>query len=519
MFKVFLVDDDPLILEALKLVIERIASEFKVAGTALNGAEAIEKIRGTEPDIVVTDIKMPMMDGIELMQQLQKSKTHIKVVILSAYREFEYAQQAIKFGASDYLLKPLTEVKVREVLRNVKELIEVERKKERQLADLHRVKDENIKLAGEDFFRKLLRSPVDQINLRERLPQFGLTMNSQRCQIFSLGVAVDKDHVNFVRAIEWTNDLLKGKGFAFDNSGNSLSEMVGLLEAELVKESLDTLLQNLLSFENSPSVIGISSEHDWEDLRIAYEEAAFSREYAAFTGPALVKFETIQHVQYLHQGDLFKSEEDLIQKVSLGLKEESLAILQQMFAKLHEDQNLNPEIIYKSCFEMIILLKRACGKLRKKEEVTSLLEMIDLDSLRRNINIQDLYRYLENLVTTVVEGIQNLRQEDDDRIIEKVMQYCRGNLDKDLTLDVIADYVCFNKNYFCSFYKRKTGVNFSDYLTGLRMEKAKELLGKTELKVNRVAELVGYKNASHFGKVFKDVVGITPAEYKETYQK
>lgn len=520
--KILIVDDDEIIVEAICMMIEKNSLDIKISGKAFNAIDALDIIEKKSPDIVLTDITMPGMSGIDLMREIRERKLPAKIIVLSAYREFEYAQQALQLGAAEYILKPVSEQKLITALNKVMDIIKTENNEMLQKSGL----------AKDRIFYSLKTGKEWAHNIFDLNGYISINLNRMkyRAAVFEFN---DLECWPGDNECVLKQEILKTIGNTFCGSAQHLIlndadflQVVVIMEImeENIREFSDGAIistalktkEALKSSYNMDTNIGISDPaSSVYELPEAYKQAVFAARNKFYVGKETITvYNQVKFMDNIYQSTLSVRIDDLVEQVKLGMEERALNILDNVFKVFNENQDVNPDNIYTVCFEIVLVLRHEIVKMNIEKEQKDRLASVKMDELRKCSTIQELYVLLKNHISSVIQCIVCFQKNEGSQIIQKAVSYCKNNLVADITLESIAEYVSMNKSYFSYLFKKEMGENFWDYLTKLRITKAKELLRDTNLKSYVIAELVGYKNASHFGKVFKENVGLTPAEFK-----
>lgn len=519
--KIVIVDDDEVIVKAISRIIERSSLDIHVAGEAFNAINALRIVEELMPDIIITDIMMPGMNGLELIDEIKKRKFAVEIIILSAYREFDYAQQALQLGAVDYILKPVSEQKLITTLHNTIKIIEQQHTEANRKTRF--VKDKvYYSLITENQWKQNVFGLNECFSQKMRGGQYSVS-------VFEPGSIADTGDENVEKIGECIISIIQktycdSVGYIiFDEDIHQIvvikevpeNRPVGSLDSltiSLACQTKETLKSELGLDVNIGVSDPVSSVYD---LPQAYKKAVFASKNKFYVGKETVTlYGQIKHIDYVYQKDLIKNREELNNQVKLGIQEKAVDMLKRIFEYYKQKQISNPEMIYMECFEIILLIRRTLVRMDIHREVKEKLYRIKFDNLKDFNTIDELYEYMKDMVTVIILSIEESRKNENSVVIARAMSYCKNNLAADITLELVADHINFNKSYFSLLFKKETGENFWDYLTNLRITKAKTLLESTNLRVYTVGEMVGYKNSSHFGRIFKDIVGITPAEYK-----
>ncbi len=535
MIRILIADDEKWIRAIIKDVIYSSSDkDYIISGEASDGQEALDLVLDSQPDILLTDIRMPELDGLELMKEVIKLNPHLKIVFISGYDEFEYAQRALKLGAFDYLLKPIEEAYLLEVLNSAKEAIYMEREKQASDQLLKIQHEAGFNLLRENFLSDILKGTsltIDEFNKQSKhlglvfdKPVFGVmtislddyrakTADLTKPQVFSL-VSALKTSLNRV-----AKKYLKGYCLCKvpdDNEINILFNNDAYLTKEYISDVFNIIQKLMRRHFNVSCSAGVSSQqHGISKISALYAEAVWAIKYKMIYGLGCVLFyEDIQNIK-VREIALSK---DLAQEISLNLElrnfQNASSILDGIFIQLDTYKDSTPVLIKNTLWKFLLDI---ISKLDCKVSLENKLYGFDQNSVyeefKRMETLGETKAYLKNLFKSIVNNhMQN--ESGYNNAVESAKKFISANYYKDISLELMANYVYLNPSYFSELFKKETGRNFIEYLTGVRINRAKELLKNTGLKSYEVCEAVGYTDSKYFSKLFKKIVGVTPSEYK-----
>lgn len=535
MIRILIADDEKWIRAIIKDVIYSSSDkDYIISGEASDGQEALDLVLDSQPDILLTDIRMPELDGLELMKEVIKLNPHLKIVFISGYDEFEYAQRALKLGAFDYLLKPIEEAYLLEVLNSAKEAIYIEREKQASDQLLKIQHEAGFNLLRENFLSDILKGTsltIDEFNKQSKhlglvfdKPVFGVmtislddyrakTADLTKPQVFSL-VSALKTSLNRV-----AKKYLKGYCLCKvpdDNEINILFNNDAYLTKEYISDVFNIIQKLMRRHFNVSCSAGVSSQqHGISKISALYAEAVWAIKYKMIYGLGCVLFyEDIQNIK-VREIALSK---DLAQEISLNLElrnfQNASSILDGIFIQLDTYKDSTPVLIKNTLWKFLLDI---ISKLDCKVSLENKLYGFDQNSVyeefKRMETLGETKAYLKNLFKSIVNNhMQN--ESGYNNAVESAKKFISANYYKDISLELMANYVYLNPSYFSELFKKETGRNFIEYLTGVRINRAKELLKNTGLKSYEVCEAVGYTDSKYFSKLFKKIVGVTPSEYK-----
>jgi two-component system, response regulator YesN len=534
MLKVVIVDDERLVREGIKIILMEERLPVEVTGEARNGQEALELICKNVPDIVITDIRMPAMDGISLIKKVKSVHQTVKFIIISGFAEFQYAKSAMEMGVEDYVLKPIKNEEMSNAVKKAGLQIEEMKNTEREMRDRYLMEEENLHLVMERSLNTLL---------------FGLEHNSDICsricrsvpQLMGAYLQLGIFHVNHPSMYDscFHNDDFELVRFSIQNileevcsyctltwsNFNDRTELFVLfydkskyrVRYEGSKFIYDVFTKILNIIPNSVTV-GISEPHkDISSLLQCYEEAeaALSRRFSSHMG----NFFKYGDMNGLSKREFHFPEHKLhtlrisLDRANLELElDETEKIIGDIFSAAYLE---NVEFIHlKMLFiETIRIITTYCG--RMKLNISDLIsERIASGEILADFgNLRDIERYIVSLIRRVSES-GNIVSKDTKLLIPKIEEYLKNNFHKDISLDDMAQRYNINVKYLSRIFKNITGRNFSDYLFEIRINKAKELLEETKFTVHDIAISVGYGDPQYFHRIFKKHYGVTPNEYR-----
>ncbi|MDQ0231764.1 response regulator [Metabacillus malikii] len=502
MYKLLIVDDEKNIRIGIQAMISREFPDLFTFLLASNGKDALELLENEQIDIMLTDIKMPQMDGIALVHEIQMLKHKPEVVMISGYDDFDYAKEAIKYRVKDYLLKPINRDELKStVTQVVKELLA---EKQYQLDfDEYTANQLNYILLNPN----ISEAEIDTLSAKLPLDQF---TNGYYVGIFTCSDSTEQDQGSWIKGVltQLCNDEQPNILCFLDKDRH-----VVMLSTE---DSVFTQMMNHLSLRSG--TLGISGkEHSITKIKTAYEQAKVSlRSHFIMPNRSIIKFNEVSHhftgeVQPLPIDDLRK----VLNMIGTNRDQE---IRIQLLKVLNIDTISTYGLPYMEALHDAInriILDEAFKRLGDES-----IELIKLHHKVGGLNhfkrFYDYFYELENLILLLHEYHKQLKVVySEQKYMEKAITYIHEHYNKDLNLAVVSNYVSLNYSYFSHMFKVYTGQNFVDYLKKIRIEQAKVLLKNVDLKIFEVGTIVGYKNPKRFTKVFRELEGISPKEYQD----
>ncbi|SFM22036.1 Helix-turn-helix domain-containing protein [Paenibacillus sp. 1_12] len=536
--KVLLVDDKESVVQGLSRHVPWDRLGVDEVETAHDGLQALEVFARFPADLVITDIKMPNMSGIELMERLSREKESIRFIVLSGYDEFEYAKQAISLGASEYLLKPF----------NVEELMEIVG---RVLSDLRKLQEQGImNVLNRQKMAKSLPALRDQylegmihfrnessLQLKEKWEFAEIPLEPAYIGVWVVSIDnFEEISRQAVQEIELTRFIVKnivddclavwGRGIAFYSGWNQLTVLANYDKtkpAEQMKEEFlyfaDYCRDAIERYSILTVTIGISSFcPELPDLPKAYEQAVEAVEHIFFFGSnQVIHYEELRQFRVRRIAYPVKEEKVLIDAVRRGGMVGLPEAVDQFFQSLADKQAV-PADIRAACFQLTTVLYRQLGALGI-EEASLEPALGTCYDICDSVNLPELRRSVLAWFTEGAERVKALSQDGSRDLLEQTKKYILGQPLQSVSLSKVADHVGISPNYLSAIFKRETGHTFIDYLTDLKLFQAKERLAYTNEPVFEIAELLGYYDRKHFRELFKKKVGFTPSDYRERMSK
>lgn len=509
--KILIVEDEDLLRKYLSGLEEWETIGCEVAGTACNGREAMNMMAVCKPDLVLTDIRMPVMDGLELAAKLRESRPELPIVLLSAYNDFEYAKQGIKLGVADFLTKPVNLQELFEVVGAIKngarrlnrgEQLDTEHLITTMLSEeaTLEVKKEALDRAGiSDRSLILLSVEIDNIGLLQ-------SMGKPFSQL-SLRELVETT-VQHYPYLYWTYLWHRGLYvLLFQPSGDGWD-----LHSDSMRIAGDILDRARESFAFSAS-IGISSLLDsLLELPRGVQEVGKCFDYRMLLGQqSIVSYPAIAS---LPLGSVRWDEDRMVKLESLLRRADAEAIPDYLRSVYREmlTQALNKAFIQRYTLVMIDRTEAVMNEWSEK------INMPDFNTVRQKLLtfdvLVDLMKYLEAELLDAVDRISSAAQGVESTVIPKVKRYIEDYYDQDISLGSLAGHLYLNPSYLSRLIKRETKQTFSDLLWSYRIDAAKRKIMEGDAKTYEVAYDVGFKNPAHFSQMFKKMVGVTPGEYR-----
>ena len=533
LYSIILVDEEEEVSKSIIKKIEWQAAGFHVVGDAENGEDAMEKIEVLEPDVVLTDIRMPYMDGLALAEKVRQRYPSMKVVIFSGYDDFEYAQRAIKLNVTEYILKPVNVEELTSILKKIKASLDQEIEEKRNLSRLRENYRKSLPIIREQFFNDLVHKSLPEELVEQKLKEYDVPVTGARKWIIA-AIDVEKgdvrENLSFhneeelipISVMQIVREKLEGYcRFALfqsaseasmvaivalddDNSTTGLIDVLG----DICKESR-RILEVLVTIG-----IGHSCER-LSGIREAYKSSVDALGYKAIAGRGTTIY--INDMEPVGVGKLeFDSlaEADLISAIKFGPAEKIEAAVSKIIEKMesarvhYRQQQVYMFGVLNSVIQMIQQYDLAMEDVLGGE-----LEYMEI--FERLQKKEEFGQWLLKIADKINQSINKERDMTARQVIQEAKQYIQDHYqDPDLSVEMLCRHLHMSPAYFSTMFKKETGQAYIAYLTDVRLNKAVELLNKTDDKTYVIASKVGYQEQNYFSYVFKKKFGVSPTKFR-----
>lgn len=530
--KVFLVEDEVIIRSGVKKSINWEQEGYEFVGEASDGELAYPMILKEKPDILITDIRMPFMDGLELSRLVKKELPDIKILILSGYDEFEYAKKAIKIGVTEYLLKPISAAELTEVLNAVAETIRQENEEKNLLETYFAEMRENTERDKMRLFEKLLMGDLSMGEILEAGERFGMNLGASCYKIVLFKILANLENhvyaeqmVDACSAVEQAASMMEGV-YVFQRGVEGWAFLLTAQDEKSMEESAKILYQNLKQAMKNYTQLeyfgGIGSTVPRiRSLKQSFREAdrAFAARFVEEANQIISQkeFEKNQMEEGLKmQGvvQIGKSREMLQKFLSNGTREEVKAFSDAYISRIEEENirstMVRQYVVIDVCIVILSFCERISSANRLQEEAEELQKM-----MQKIHSLSEIKKYVVRLLNEAIE----LRDAESGRRYSDLIAAAKKEIEnhymtEEISLNTVAISVGMSPSYFSSIFSKEAGKTFVEYLTEVRIEKAKEFLMCSSMKTSEIGYEVGYKDPHYFSYIFKKVQGCSPKEYR-----
>ncbi len=529
MYKIMLADDEGIVIDSLTYIIKKNFGDECEIQSAKTGRKVIELAETFRPDIAFMDIQMPGINGIDAMKEIQKTNEKILFIVMTAYDKFDYAKQAANLGVYKFLNKPVNQTVVVDAIRGAMREIEADRKKRSNDLEIKEKMESVVPIIENGLLTSLLAEDNNEREVQQYKTLLGIEQEygyivviewgeEKKGQYLSnpIGSGVRMQKV-FPEFREYCKEYLK---CAMGNIViNKISLYVPYEKSEMeydarisVIEKCRVLSRKLRDRTNLEIRIGIGTVKKTGETRISYSEAAQALKYGE---------SRVNHIEDLEMESVFEDdypvdlERNIYASVEKSEVEKAKKYASEFFDWMitnHENDMMNIKL---KTIEFVILSEKMAFEtggmnynFRSRTDY--------LDTVINLPNYESLRNWFLEKIESASKSVASKKQDKLSGIVLKAKKYIDENYEKDLTLDEVAREIAISPYYLSKLFKDETEVNFIEYVTTLRMEKAKKLLEESDESIKEICVSVGYSDPNYFSRLFKKTVGKTPTEYRES---
>ena len=522
MYSVFIVDDEHIVLEGIRNTIDWENSQFTFAGEASDGELALSMIHEMKPDILITDIKMPFMDGLELAKILKKIQPWLRIIILSGHDEFEYAKAAISIGVEDYILKPFTHDDLIRSLNKVAANLDKEKK---QLSDMTQLREElesNSTLMRNKFLSDLVFGNIDHTEAMQKASSLNLDFISRYYKIIINDLRNEKQNHNAIQEAKVRlNSLVKNwpdvisffigpercvcilKGNSREDIDNSSFDYAEAIE-HIVTQHLDC---------NVISSISKTVDH-FSQIGECYNDADKILQMTRIWNKSRIL--SSDDVKNSSDGKISLQDKDpLVDNLKYAGKNEIDSIISHYIEILNDNSQSFTVIASYLLVDVIMAVSKLIEELDGK--VNEIMpEILQHSFVEESIQNEEIFvKNVRNILTRLLDYRDSRIQGRYGDVIIKAKDYIEKNYaSQDTCLTTVAEEVHLSPNHFSTIFSQECGITFIEFLTNVRVEAAKKLLKETDMKGSDIAYECGFGDPHYFSFIFKKTTGMSPREYR-----
>lgn len=525
MYKILLADDEGIVIDSLRFIIEKEFGNNCMIESAKTGRGVIELAETFHPDIAVMDIQMPGINGLDAMREIRTGNENIIFIVVSAYDKFDYAQEAMKLGAIEYMTKPMERTRMVAALKKAMELVDEERKRRSNDLFIREKLETVIPVLENGLIYNLLFHEYFDEDIENYRSMLEITEEYGYMMVLVSGDAAVGNHMtnavgSGVKLQRYYHDIrsyIKTYFNAIVGSvmGNKIAVMIPYSEKEMdynarveIIGKARELAGKLRERTGNAFRIGIGRVGNIKDMEGSYRDAVNS---------LVLTTSTVAHADDLPIGCEYSEdypvslEKKLFEEVEKGRTEAAVAAAREYFEFIKKADIMDVRLkVLEFALWAEHISYQTGGMIYKisdrRDYLPTLMGMEDTDRL---------WNWFSDRIVFSCRNIAGRKEESSQDAIQAAKKYIENNYHENITLEDVSREVNISSYYLSRIFKEGTGENFIDYLTGLRIDKAKELLGTTNLSMKEICAKVGYSDPNYFSKSFKKNVGVTPTEYRE----
>lgn len=538
MMKLFIVDDEPIMRDGLSECYDWAQHGIEVVGTADDGNTALEKIYKVKPDIVLTDVKMPKMSGIEMADRLlnDPQTNHIKIIFVSGHGDLEYLKSAISMAAVDYILKPVQFDELAEVLDKAVGMIKKEEQQKDFIYDMEIKLFKSMPLLKDKFFLSLLseeESDIDSIKSKLDFMDIDLRIDGlynvfvinidDKEAVFENKKERDKQLTSFA-ILNITNELVTNY-FSGCVIVKKFGEFVGIVDLqdetdekkELFSEMLNKIKDNLKNILSISVTIGVGrTVNSLAAIACSYESAKEAAAQRFFYGTNKI---IVQDKLEKSESNRFKFEPQKTEKLTLSLKvgdyDKVKEHLEQIFEDMSDAVSGAQEYYRNICLQLMIMTTWVILDLGYSPDELGTDDSRILQDILKAETVYEMKKLVMQQFEKACGFILEKSNRNMTKLIKEIKEIIHKRFGENLALSDIANEVFLTPTYICLIFKQETGETINEYLTKVRIEQAKKLIKDSKLKFYNICNEVGYSDPNYFSRIFKKYTGYSPSEYRE----
>ena len=519
-YKVFLVEDEIVAREGIRDNVDWTSMGFEFCGEASDGEIALPQIEAVQPDVLITDIKMPFMDGLELCRLVRERMPRVKIIILSGHDEFNYAQEAVKLGVTEYLLKPIGVKDFHNVLQKVAAQLDQEQQKQTDLQQLKAQVEDNQTVLREQFLLRLVTGSFSLAEAVEQSHRLGIDIIAPCYLVLVIKIALRDatEQFNYLayREVRWlVSGLLANNPDVFlvkkdieelvmiikDSRPDTLAReadfLAGIISNEVAQKTQCRLTVGIGEVKNRLSDI----QHSFTEAQVDLKGAALTQQVDATANQA-------------DKAELLKLDKPALEKfLTFGNLDEFNGFFEAYLNPLSQAA-LGSYLIKNYIFvDFILTTARFVHKLGGNADQI-IPEINNIETLLMHIKTVE---QIKTETRKIFAGALAFRDGQNQSVlaVNKAKEFINNNYtNPDLSLSEVANYVNLSGNHLSTLFSQETEQTFKEYITSVRIDKAKELLKTTSLKSVEIADRVGYNDPHYFSTVFKKTTGFSPSRFK-----
>lgn len=525
-FKLFLVDDEEIVRIGIQKIYHMEEYGFEIAGSYGNPAKALADMVEKKPDLIITDIRMPRMSGLEFAQKAKEILPDVEVVILSGYDDFSYAQKAVKIGVRDYLLKPVKKEDFVSMLQEMHERIEKKYSQRENYQQLRQRAQRSTNELKNYFFLELVDNVYSgSARLQKMYDELGMDFQDLPFVLikFDLTHAVFKEDTmtSIGRLTQEVEDDLEAFGYTEDFLSD---EQLYFLLYDFPEEMEEVIRQVAEDYETSS---------EWEELHLT---VAVSGKYQGMDAVFDANAECNRQIwsRNLHTGNSemdvqnvinhynitipYAEMEDFFRAITMGDPVKGNEALDRIYAIPTKMQPpLSLDFSYSLTFMLLLRMYQVQQNYENDKKIIP-PELLEIGNLKKQFSsIEEQRELVGDFSEEIVKLLKNEDTAAPSKIMTNVLDYINHHFTENITLSDTAEAAAVSKSYLCEIFKKELGITFINYITNLRIERAKQLLSGSDMKMYEISSAVGFNDYTYFSQIFKKKTGMTLSQYRKRH--
>ena len=526
-----IIDDVQTVVEGIKTKIDWAKHQIEIVFTAANGEEGLRLIREHKPQIILTDIRMPKQSGLDMIRQA--GAEHAKVIFLSGYSDFEYAQESIRLGAFDYVLKPFTPKQIADVVLRAKRELESEQLEIDNLLELQQKVRQSMPYLREEYFRLLLQCVGNPETMRKKGEFLQIDMNDTGFLVFI--VQIDDLEQDIQRLPAGEVELIRfaihnileesihkhTKGIVVRENLHRLVAIVNIPDHIDMRQVAESCRQHVEQYTKKTVTIGLGTGvRRMEEIHLSYEQAKTAMSYQFYSGGnSVLHFRDMEPQGTRRPRYAAEKEIELIYCLRSGNTEGVLGQLDEIFGELSRyPVPPNPDLIIHLLYGLGFAIFRVVAEKVEGDKLSLLEGKLAAMKNGKTASLTELREALREICQLSCEWMQQQQRSDSKQLIHLAIDHIKANLGTELSIHECASIVHLSPSYFSNLFKKETGMTFMPYVTAARMERAKAMLLEG-VQVQEITYALGYKDRPYFSELFKKHTGMTPTEFRQKYEE
>jgi len=529
-----IVEDEPLVRKGIISIIQSLSDKIGVIEEATTGIDAVEIAKKLSPDIIIMDIKLPEMDGIKASSLIKRISPKVKIIILTAYPEFEYAKEAIKLNVSDYILKPIDEKSLKDLINRLILDISEERKSESEKETMRTRLEQILPYTKMRLAYDLILNDIEDTGkIQQLLRSIGIYFLPSTVLVVSI---IDSKKLSSAEVYSSLllkeemyrilQDKLEGKYKSFVVPFRFNEFVIFYSPESTINEEIKSTALSLgryicreISCKLRSVQICVGIGRNYNDIYYLYRsylEAIAAISQRDIKGDEVIHIDDVEEIkdwQILCLSREKGVQEYIIKKEKI----QAITAIQNLLGEVYKNLNNNLTITKSVALYIMIDNFRVVTKLGGKLERLMSLQARYINGLIELSSFSDIVTWTSLVIEELVDLWANTSNKGE--ILEKAIQFINEHYADDISLKEISNYLFISPYYLSHIFKKMTKKTITEYITSIRLEKAKELLTATDLPISQISTMTGYKDINYFSKVFKKQLGITPSEYRSSYSK